>query len=317
MRLVVFGAGSLGSLIGGLLAREHDVTLVGRDPHVSRIREAGLRIEVAPGVDEPSVETADGGDGDAPAVVVHPDATTDGTGLDADLAVVTVKSYDTDAAARELATCTLDAALPLSNGLGNAETLAARLDCPVLGGTTSYGAVRRGPGVVEYRGRGEVVVGARDPGDAAVAERAGAAFSAAGVRTRVVDDVERVLWEKLAVNAAINPTTALAGVRNGRVLDEPLWSTASAAARETAAAARAAGVDLADDAAVDAVERVASDTAENRSSMAQDLDAGRKSEIEAICGHVVRVAEDAGAPAPVNRTLRSLVLASEGRFEGG
>lgn len=306
MQVVVFGAGSLGSLLGGLLARVHAVTLVGRDPHVSRIRTEGLEIETASGVDDPTVGSS---------LVVTPDATTDGTGLDADLAVATVKAYDTDAAARALATGSVDAALPLSNGMGNAEALAAHLDCPVLGGTTSYGAVLREPGVVEYRGRGDVVVGPRDPADAALADRVGAAFRAADLNARVSDDVESVLWEKLAVNAAINPTTALAGVDNGRALAAPLWSTARAAAVETAAAARTQGVELTDEAAVEAVERVAAATSENRSSMAQDLDAGRQTEIESICGHVVRTAEAAGTAAPVNRTLRSLVLAAEGRFE--
>jgi 2-dehydropantoate 2-reductase len=82
MDVVVFGAGSLGSLIGGLLAREHAVTLVGRDPHVARVREDGLAV------------------GGAFDFSVYPDATTDGTDLDADLAVVTVKAFDAERAAR-------------------------------------------------------------------------------------------------------------------------------------------------------------------------------------------------------------------------
>ena len=105
MDICVFGAGSLGSLVGGLLAREHAVTLVGRDPHVATVATEGLDLT---GV---LSET------------VHPDAGT--TPPDrADLAVVTVKAFDTAAAARTLADCDLDCVLSLQNGLGNEATLA-------------------------------------------------------------------------------------------------------------------------------------------------------------------------------------------------
>jgi 2-dehydropantoate 2-reductase len=111
MEVVVFGAGSLGSLLGGLLADAHDVTLVGRDPHIGTIRKEGLRVTGA-------VERT-----------VSPQARTDPP-ADADLALVTVKSYDTGDAARALSDCSLDAALSLQNGMGNEETLAAGLAAP-------------------------------------------------------------------------------------------------------------------------------------------------------------------------------------------
>jgi 2-dehydropantoate 2-reductase len=91
MKVVVFGAGSLGSLLGGLLAREHDVTLIGRDPHVTAIRESGLRVE------------------GAFEATTTPTATTDGTGLSGDVALVTVKAFDTEDAADALASGAFDA----------------------------------------------------------------------------------------------------------------------------------------------------------------------------------------------------------------
>lgn len=292
MEIVVFGAGSLGSLVGGLLAREHAVTLVGRDPHVSVVRNSGLRV---------------GGEFD---FVVHPEATTDGTDLDATLAVVTVKAFDTESAARDLATGDFEAVLSLQNGMGNEETLAAHLDCPVLAGTATYGAVLREPGFVECTGVGEVVLGPRGGGTSPIAERVGAAF-APYLETTVAEDLPRRLWEKLAVNAAINPTTALADLPNGAIRDGPAGRVARDAARETAGVARAEGVDLADDAAVAAVEAVAAATAANRSSMRQDRAAGRRTEVEAINGYVVERADDHALPVPVNRTLADLLRAWE------
>ena len=285
MDVVVFGAGSLGSLLGGLLARVHDVTLVGRPPHVERIRERGLRVTGA-------VETT-----------VRPDARTDPP-ASADLALVTVKAYDTADAARALADCELNCALSLQNGLGNERTLATALDAPVLAGTCTYGARQSTAGEVACTGVGTVVLGAREGGRSPVADRVGRAFEEADVVTRVAENMPRRLWEKLAVNAGINAPTALARVPNGALRDGA-GDVTRAAAREVAAAARDEGVDLSDETAVEAVERVASATADNRSSMLQDVEQGRRTEVDSINGVV------AGPDAPVNRTLTALLRAWE------
>jgi 2-dehydropantoate 2-reductase len=293
MEVVVYGAGSLGSLIGGLLAREHAVTLVGRAAHVDAVAESGLRV--TGGVE----------------ATAHPDATTDGSGLSADLAVVTVKAFDTAAAAEALATGRFRAALSLQNGLGNEDTLAEALDCPVLAGTATYGAVRPEPGEVRCTGVGEVTLGGREGGPSDLAEEVGAAFTAAGVTTAVVEDMPRRLWSKLAVNAGINGVTALARVENGAVLDDSAAVPASAAARETARVARATGVDLPEEEAVGAVERVAGATAANTSSTLQDVEGSRRTEVDALNGAVVDRADRHGVAAPVNRTVANLLRAWE------
>jgi 2-dehydropantoate 2-reductase len=290
MDVVVFGAGSLGSLVGGLLARTHDVTLVGREPHVGTVARSGLRIEGE--IDEQV----------RPAAVTEPPAS-------ADLAVVTVTAGDTPAAAAALTDCDLDACLSLQNGMGNEATLAERLDCPVLAGTCTYGARLTEPGVVACTGIGEVVLGSREGGTSELAERVGRAFADADIETTVADDMSTHLWEKLAVNAAINAATALARIPNGALVDGPAESVAARAARETAAVAREHGVDLSDDHAAESAIEVATDTAANRSSMLQDVEDGRETEIDAINGYVVDRAGD--VDVPVNETLAALVRAWE------
>ncbi len=295
MHVVVFGAGSLGSLVGGLLARTHQVTLVGREEHVRAVRADGLRV--TGGVD----------------LTVHPEARTDPP-ASADLVLVTVKAFDTpDAAAALAAMDDAGAVLSLQNGMGNEETLAATLPCPVLAGTTDFGARRTGPGAVRCNGVGGVTLGPPAGGMSPVARRVGECFRSAGVDTTVADDMPRRLWTKLAVNAGINPTTALARVDNGAVLTEPLAGTARAAARETARVAAAAGVDLDPGAAVAAMEGVARDTAGNVSSMRQDVEAGRRTEVGAINGYVL---ERATEPVPVNRTLAALLSDRETEESG-
>jgi 2-dehydropantoate 2-reductase len=289
MEILVFGAGSLGSLIGGVLAREHAVTLVGRDPHVSQVCEAGLQITGE--IDERT----------------HPDASTEPPDT-ADLAVVTVKAFDTPAAAGALAEVDLDAALSLQNGMGNEQRLADALASPVLAGTCTYGARLEEPGVVACTGIGNIVLGPREGGESAVADRAGEAFDAAGLATTVAPDMPRRLWEKLAVNAGINATTALARVPNGALVEGPAGEPAREAAREVARVARHAGVDLTEEAAVEAVVDVAEATAANTSSMHQDVLAGKRTEVDAINGYVV---DRADRPVPVNATLTGLLRAWE------
>jgi 2-dehydropantoate 2-reductase len=288
MDVLVFGAGSLGSLVGGLLARDHAVTLVGRDPHITAVREAGLTLTG-------EIET-----------IVNPTAATEPPST-ADLAVVTVKAFDVPEAADALADATLEAGLPLTNGLGAATALADRLDCPVLAGTCTYGARLTAPGTVACTGTGRVTLGPRTGGASALADRVGTAFTAAGLETEVAADMPWRVWEKLAVNAGINATTALARVENGALVDGPAGAVAREAARETARVARAEGVNLADEAAVAAVEQVASATAANRSSMLQDVEAGRRTEVDAIAGFVAGHAE----PTPVNETTARLLRAWE------
>ncbi|MGQ3328423.1 MULTISPECIES: ketopantoate reductase family protein [Halorubrum] len=292
MEVLVYGAGAIGSLVGGLLARTHEVTLVGRDPHMRRIREDGLRIDGA--VD----------------ARVRPRALTDGAHRSADLAVVTTKAYDTDAAARALATGEYDAVCSLQNGFTE-ERLVAALDPTVLAGTASYGARFVEPGRVTCTGVGEVVVGPLSGGGDPLAERVGNAFDEAGIETVVATDMPRRRYEKLAVNAGINGPSALARISNGATLDGPGGEAAREAAREVARVARADEVALGEAEAVAAVERVAADTAANRSSMCEDVAAGRRTEVDAIYGAAIERADRFGVSAPTCRTLASLVRAWE------
>lgn len=284
MDILVFGAGSLGSLIGGLLAREHSVTLVGREPHVKAVRASGLAIE---GAIETTVSL--GARTDVPAR--------------ADLAVVTVKSFDTESAAQALTDCDLDTVLSLQNGLGNEETLSEHFDS-VLAGTCTYGAMRPGPVRVRCTGVGKIVLGSPDPDgdDSARAVRVGRAFESADLITTVAADMPRRLWEKLAVNAGINATTALARTENGALLDSPATATAQAAARETARVAQQNGIDLPEDQAITALERVIDATANNTSSMLQDIGTEKRTEVDSINGYVAQYEN-----TPVNTTLARLL----------
>lgn len=301
MRIAVFGAGALGSLFGGLLARAHDVLLVGRDPHMGAVAEDGLRIEAgAEGTDD---------------LRVRPRAGTRPPEDPQDLVLVTVKAFDTADAAGQLAPLLGPGTLVVSlqNGLGNLEALAERIAPErLVAAVTSHGATHVGPGVVRHGGVGDTTVGAWAGGETAEgrqrAETVARAFEAAGIDAEVTGDVRRTLWEKVLVNAAINPLTALARVKNGVLLqDAGLRACLAQLAEEGAAVARAAGHAIAgDDAAARAME-VARRTADNRSSMLQDVEKGRRTEVDAINGAIARTAAEHGVAAPMNGVVVDLL----------
>jgi 2-dehydropantoate 2-reductase len=123
------------------------------------------------------------------------------------------------------------------------------------------------------------------------------------------EDIATVLWEKLIINAGINPLTALLRVPNGALLDLPsAWEVAVAAAREAQAVAVAAGFDLRGDPEAFLTE-VCTATAANRSSMLQDILAGRPTEIEALNAQVVTRGKALGLLTPVNEVLTALIRA--------
>lgn len=294
MEIAVVGAGSLGSLVGGILSRVHDVTLVGRDRHVTAVEASGLHVF---GAIEHHAEPA---------------AKTTYAGIDPDLVVVTVKSYDTASVAETLAGHPPPTVLSLQNGMGNEEVLAERLgpETTVLAGTATYGAMYRGPGRVECTGVGKIRLGPWEGGRVPVANRVGDAFTAAGFDCTVADDMTRHLWGKLAVNAGINPVTALSRTENGALAEGPLHEVATDATREVARVARSCGVSISEADAVEALDRVVRSTAANTSSMARDVRDGRQTEIDAINGYVVKRAP-ATLPVPVNGTLYRLLVSWE------
>ena len=235
-----------------------------------------------------------------------------------DLLVVLVKSYATRGALRWAAGALgpQTVALTLQNGLGNAEVLAAVVGPErVLVGTTAQGATLMEPGVIRHGGNGPTYIAPwiRDGPAADVADRVAALLSEAGIATEVATDAQRLLWSKLVVNAAINPLTALLGLPNGALLERPsARQMMERAAREVAGVAAALEIDLGED-PVERTVAVARATATNRSSMLQDLQRGRRTEVEAINGAVVARGQARGVPTPVNEALTLLVKEMERR----
>ena len=221
---------------------------------------------------------------------------------DADLASVLVKAWQTERAARQLEKCLPEHgfAITLQNGLGNRETLSTRLGAGrVALGVTTTGATLLGPGLARMGGEGVISLEAHPR-----SRELSGLLRRAGFQVDIVPDVNALVWGKLVVNTAINPLTALMRIPNGALLERPGARLVMAAlARETAAVATALGVSLPFTDPVSMAEDVARRTAANRSSMFQDVKRGAPTEIDAICGAVVRAGDECGVRAPVNWTM--------------
>jgi 2-dehydropantoate 2-reductase len=303
MKITIIGAGAMGCLFGGLLGEQGmDVHLVDvRGEQVAALNERGLTIRYE-GVER----------------IVSVRAVTDPAAIPGtDLAVIFVKHAQTETAARtagRLLGCN-GYALTLQNGMGNAEIIADVLGKErVLCGTTAQGAMVLGPGKIQHSGTGETVIGMWRQGGGAVAGQLAEIFTAAGISCRAVDDIEPVLWKKLFVNVGINAITALTGLRNGQLLDRKATrQLMQDVVSEAIAVAEAHFIKVPDD-IQEHVKQVAKATASNRSSMGQDVDSRRPTEIDAINGYIVRKAREVGIAVPVNQTLVRLVQTVQGRY---
>ncbi len=225
-----------------------------------------------------------------------------------DMTLVLVKTWQTSHVAKQLAQIpTLDGpVITLQNGLGNREILAASLGFErVVLGVTTLGATLLGPGLVCLGGEGLTSLEFR-PGIVPVSEQ----LSMANFKVELVADTTALIWSKLVVSSAINPLTALLKLPNGALLERPSARVLlRTLAIETAMLGKKLGVvfPFIDPAAF--VESVARDTAKNLSSMLQDVNRGVPTEIDSICGAIVREANLHQVPVPMNLAMWQLLSA--------
>jgi 2-dehydropantoate 2-reductase len=296
MKVGVVGAGAMGSLFGGLLAEAGaEVWLMDIwEAHVDAVNKKGLEIER---------------EGKTRTVLLQAAADPGMVEL-CDLVIVFVKSTHTGDAAQAARSVAGDKGLVLTlqNGMGNADRIAEEVDPRnVIAGTTSHGATMLGPGRIRHAGVGLTTIGMWLDGENEKAEKVADFFSKAGIETEVAEDVRSIVWGKLLINVGINAITALTGIKNGELLDlEATQALSRAAVEEAAAVAKAQNIAVREDVVAHVLE-VARATGANRSSMGQDVDNRRLTEIGAINGVVVKEAERLGMPAPVNQTLTALV----------
>jgi len=293
MRIAVLGSGGIGGYYGARFASAgHDVSFIARGAHLEAMQRRGLTLRTPDGESTIPVTAA------ADTTSVGP----------VDLVLFCVKSFDTEPAARALKPLMAGdtAVLTLQNGVDNVAAIADVVGtAAVLPGAVYVALQLAGPGVVlRTGGEGRIVFG--EPGGTPTdrVQRIARALDAGGIPHQVSTDIGRVLWEKFLFIAGIGGVTALARSAIG-----PLVAGAegrallTASCEEIAAVARAERAPLAADAVDRALAQAAALPPHWRSSMARDLDDGRRLEVDALSGAVVRRGVKLGVPTPVHRTI--------------
>lgn len=309
MKVLIMGAGALGSILGGFLAKSgHAVTLVGRAAHMEAVASQGLRVTGIWGEHCISGLTT----------VTSP---SDAAGQDYDVVFIAVKSYDTAAAVAAVQPLLGSDTLVCSyqNGLGNAETIAACVGGHrVVEAMVIFGVQVPEPGQVHVTVIARpTALGVYDGGpDPARVRALASALDDAGLPTVFSDQIGADLWRKVAYNSALNPLCALLDVPYGRLpeMAETRAAMASIVAELYAvAAARGIAMDPATPEEYMALfyEVLVPPTAAHYGSMHEDFRLKRRTEIDALNGAVVGFGEAAGVACPANAMITRLIKARE------
>jgi 2-dehydropantoate 2-reductase len=303
LRIAVMGAGAMGGIFGAALADGGaDVTLVDVSTDVvDRLRADGVVIRRG-GVER----------------TVQLSATTDPADLgEVDVALFFVKCYHTEAAAKLARPLVGDHTIvaSLQNGWGNGDVLARHFDpARLVIGVTYHSGTNAGPGVVLHSNTTDAptLVGPFEGRDTANAEKLARAIVAGGLKAEATPNIRSEVWKKLVLNSSSLPTSALTRLTAGALgSDEQMTEVVNALARETVAVGRAQGLDVDESERLEAIHATLVGAGNGKASMLQDIENGRRTEIDVINAAVVRAGEGTGVDVPLNRTMVALVKGYE------
>lgn len=303
-RVCIVGAGVIGSLFAGHLARVCEVSvLTRRREHADALNEHGLRVS---------------GKSDEHARVR---ATDDADELEPfDVAIVATKASGLEAAARQLEGRFPDATVvTVLNGIGAEEVVRSHGDWPIVSGVTFMSGTRHSDTHVEYILDTETWLGPYEDTPFEVVQDIADTIERAGLKVEALPDLRPAQWSKLIFNASVNPTAALTGLPHDfhfaqEAESGELGHLVHGLVEEGKSVAAAAGIELHDDPwemNVLATQRGSA----HYPSMLEDVDAHRQTEIELITGSLVREAERRGVPVPLNSLVYALVRGKEASWQ--
>jgi len=301
-KVAVIGAGAVGGYFGGMLARAGiPVVLIGRPAFVGAVKHSGLRLD--------TVQFQE---------TVHPEVSTElAATSDADVVLFCVKTTDTAATAKGMANHLSARAIVVSlqNGVNNAEEIRVASGIEALPAVVYVAASMPAPGHIKHLGRGDLVLGPKNE----KTEKLANLFSRANVGCRISENIEGELWTKLVWNCALNAVSALGQVTYGEIIASPdAKRMVETVVYEVLQVARAKGIHppgLEDPkAAIAGSFKIAEQMSGTRSSTAQDMARGKRTEIDSLNGYVARLGAELGVATPANHTLFTLVKLQEAGF---
>ncbi len=306
MKIAVVGSGALGSLLAAFfLKAKSDVTLFSRSKErAEKINRDGVCVEGVAGKWRSRLKAT----------------SSFGEISGADAVFLCVKSYDTKKAVSSFCPHLSAGAsvISLQNGLGNIEVISEETgEERVIGGVTNIGVTLLEDAAVRYAGKGETVIGRADGKITAEMRPIRELFSSCGLELRISREIKSIIWSKLVLSAGINALSAVLRLPNGALVrSEGARRIMRAAVTEAVRVAKRKRIKLVYDDPLAKAEAVCEATASNNSSMLQDILSGRRSEIDAINGAIIRIAQEAGIPVPVNVMLNDMVKSIEANYAG-
>ena len=285
-KIIVLGAGAIGSIYGALLSKKNDVTLIGNKAHVDAVNSKGLSIS-----------------GDINETF-HLKADTEIRGIPENtLIILTTKAYDSAKTIKRIKKLLKKdtVILVLQNGLGNEEVVkrVAGDKAKILRGVTAMAAEFFESGAIGFWS-GETIIEQNED-----AERIAEIFAKCMLKTRLFNDINIEVWNKLVVNCVVNPLSALFHVRNCELVSGSLKTVRHGIVRECVKVGKAEEITFPEDLEKKVDEKISSYT--NFSSMYQDVVKGKKTEIDFLNGKIVELGRKHNILTPVNETLVCLI----------
>lgn len=307
MKIAVVGPGALGLLIAASIRNrtKEDVWLIDKyKDRAKKIAESGIRVE--------------GPSGAGFTVKVNVTADPKEAGV-CGLVIICVKSYSTEEACKEIKDIVSDetSVLTLQNGIGNVQILNDYFGQErVVAGVTNHGSTLIGVGHVKHAGKGDTIIGKADGRLTLALKDISRLLTKAGIETRISKDVDSVIWSKLIINAGINALTAITRLNNGMLVEfDGTRELMCSAVGEAVKIVKRKRIKLTYDDPIQKAESVCKSTANNVSSMLQDILKKDRTEIDYINGAIVRHGKALGIATPANEVLTNLIKAIESSYD--
>ena len=291
MKIIVLGAGAIGSFYGAKLSKLNDVTLIARKKHADKINKNGLKII---GLENKNYKIK-------AATKVHKIENNT-------LILLTTKVYDSEKAIKNIKNLIKKdtVILCLQNGLYSEDIArkSVKNKCLILRAITNFGAIFLKPGIIDYKNYSYTAIekGLRSE---EIAEN----FKECGLNGYVSEDIKKDMWKKVIFNCVLNPITAILRIENSGIADERLNPLKRLIADECVRAAKKDGVAF----NFDFVQTINKEfkNSRNMSSMQQDLIKGKKTEINYLNGAVIKLGKKYGIECPVNEALATIIKVME------
>lgn len=289
MKIIVLGSGGIGSLVGGLLSKHADVVLVGKKEHIDEINKNGLEISgcLNENIKVKAIEEIESID-------------------DNDIIVLSTKATNNKETLGKIKHLIRknNTIVCLQNGLGNESEIRKIVYCKVVRAIITAGTTFLEPGKVKCSNLGNIFLEESD-----ISKEFVDLVDKTGIKAEVLADLKEKVWMKLIANCVMNTLSAVLRVKNGELAKHP--ELVKAIIHETVLVANKEGLNYDENETYKNVMKIINDSAENQSSMLQDMIKGRKTEIDYLNGAIVQLGKKYGIECPVNEGLVMIIKGME------